>query len=190
MKRNYFILIIALQFFSCQKEISYQAPNSQVDVYVAGYVESDTTVETYPTYWKNGKAVRLNFDYGLQAAWANSIAVSGDDVYVAGYRVQWTPRNIITAGLLWKNDSAKEFGVGGGVELSSVVISNNDVYVVQRENLWPGTIAKYRKNDSLVLLVDNSKGCVASSLAVSGKDVYVAGTGRIGTDSDPVGIAM
>jgi hypothetical protein len=106
-------LMMLLILCSCQKEALHQAANSpvengMVDVYVAGYLLSDSTYETHPVYWKNGQVTPLSD--GTNYAVANSIAVSGDDVYVAGYRVQWTPRNIVTVGMLWKSDSAREVG--------------------------------------------------------------------------------
>jgi hypothetical protein len=127
-------------------------------------------------YWKNGKAVRLDFDYGLQAARANSIALSGDDVYIAGYRVAFSfYRSASSVGLYWKNDVPTELITGSYNQLGSVVISNNDVYTAVLQNLWPGTVAAYLKNGNLVYLHDGSQGSTATAIAVSGSDVYVAG---------------
>ena len=114
MKKNYFLIMIVLGFFSCQKEISNEESttntSTQVDVYVAGYV-SDLS-SGIPAYWKNGKLVLIdsahyNFipDLGLQGAGANSIAVSGDNVYVAGYEMYQGTIRRGSLGICWKNGS-------------------------------------------------------------------------------------
>jgi len=67
MKKKYFIIIIVLGFFSCQKEISQRVSDpAEVDVYVAGFVSDDANpYGEYPTYWKNGSPVQLDFDYAV-----------------------------------------------------------------------------------------------------------------------------
>jgi hypothetical protein len=177
MNKNYFLIILVFGFWSCQKEISSEVVSLPVDVYVAGFVSDTDSYEIYPTYWKNGKLVQLNFDYGLQEAWATSIAVSDNDVYVAGYRMNFSFRSITMYGLLWKNGISVQLPYTGPSQLSSLVVSNDNVYVVSKENVWYGQIAKYWKNDSLVFLRDGSAGSGASSIVVSGNDVYVSGTG-------------
>ena len=53
MRKNYFIIILVLGFCSCQKEISHEIVNAEVDVYVAGYEDGEAK------YWKNGNPVIL-----------------------------------------------------------------------------------------------------------------------------------
>jgi len=177
MAKNLLLILIAHVLFSCQKEMSSEVGKaSQVDVYVAGYIQSDTTYDNYPTYWKNGQAVQLDFDYGLKFAWANSIAVSGNDVYVAGFRVAFSfYRSSSSVGLYWKNSTPTELFTGGFNQLTSVVVSNKDVYMVVLQNMWPGAVAAYLKNGEIVYLQDGSESSTAVSMAVSGSDVYVVG---------------
>ncbi len=53
------------------------------DVYVAGSETNATTSSTYiAKYWKNGKSIRLTD--GTESCFANSIFVSGTDIYVVG----------------------------------------------------------------------------------------------------------
>src|ERR1035437_9515349 len=57
------------------------------DVYIAGYefeqIDASHPIYKYATYWKNGKAVRLN-EPTLGEILVNSICVSNGDVYVGG----------------------------------------------------------------------------------------------------------
>ena len=85
MKKIYFLIMLLLGLYSCQKEVSYTLNtnvNPQVDVYVAGFVFDNNG--TIPAYWKNGRLVLIDSSDYLPTV-ANSIAVSGNDVYVAGY---------------------------------------------------------------------------------------------------------
>ena len=98
MKKNYFLIIIVLGFFSCKKEKSETvAGPEEVDVYVAGFVSDhpylircNSGYDEHPTYWKNGSPVQLDYgdyrgDNNNKSARAIAIAVSGNNVYVAGY---------------------------------------------------------------------------------------------------------
>ena len=50
MRKNYFIIILVLGFFSCQKELPQTDTSpAEVDVYVAGYTSDDAN-SPYPVY--------------------------------------------------------------------------------------------------------------------------------------------
>jgi len=116
------------------------------DVYVAGHIDNHAVL------WKNGIAQVLG------EGKANSVFVSGNDVYVAGYE-EFPLFNAI----LWKNGVPHVLGKG---RANSVFVSGNDVYVagIQERDatLWKNGVAL-----SLELW--------GNSVYVSGNDVYVAG---------------
>src|SRR6266540_7457932 len=111
MKKIYFIIMIVLGFCSCNKEISDTVTSpAEVDVYVAGFVADDvssyysypyspsysftSSLHEKPTYWKNGSLVEIDSgsygNNGYIGARALSIAVSGNNVYVAGFLTGWS----------------------------------------------------------------------------------------------------
>jgi len=162
MKKNIFLIIIVLGFWSCQKA---DVTTAGVDVYVAGY-EFDRTL-IVSKYWKNGNPVILGEGY------ATSITVSGSDVYVCGTGVG--------GATYWKNGSPVTLGEGYA---SSIVVSGNDVYVA-------GNIrdhAVYWKNGNPTYLPENTRPVTsiddypvvstesqAYSIFISGTDIYIAG---------------
>lgn len=196
MKKIYFLLLIVLGFYSCQKEISTEVSNTntstQVDVYVAGYTSDDANSpypvdnlyqDDHPTYWKNGSPVQLGYaDFvgNWNSGRAMAIAVSGNNVYVGGYgtfsswNVGGTPY-----GAFWKNgipvDDLNDFRY-----VFSLAVSNNDVYIAgwgaseHRATYWknenPIALSPAYSPPALNILAD------ATSIAVSGNDVYVSGT--------------
>src|SRR5688572_23100575 len=119
MKKNYFLIMIVLGFFSCQKEISHEVVSTEVDVYVAGYTSDDAnhpypvynpyyTRDEHPTYWKNGSPVQLEYDdlfaTDFKSGRASAIAVSGNNVYVAGFGTLLSyTRGQLPYGVFWKN---------------------------------------------------------------------------------------
>ena len=132
------------------------------DVYVAGVVGPiGNGVSNVPVYWKNGQEIPLstaNF-----ATFASAICVSDGNVYVAGedygYAVYWV--------------NGKETRLSGAYfssEAACVAVDGSDVYVLGVDSFKNPC---YWKNGQPTELkgVDVS----ASSLAVSGGDVYVAG---------------
>lgn len=152
------------------------------DVYVAGYgvFVSQSCGRCTPhyiavaKYWKNGIPVILSDSLIPNAAY--SIAVSGSDVYVAGFESVWA-RNTAK---YWKNGQAVNLSSSFlGSEAFSIAVSGNDVYVAGDEDYKP----TYWKNGVPVKLSDVTGE--ATSIAVSGSgDVYVAGVETTSTGFD------
>ncbi len=149
---------------------------------MAGLEVNDNGV-TVATYWKDGIPVRLG--NGTLNSDANSIAVSGNDVYVAGYE------DTIIAGYggtivkYWKNGKSVNLTDGSTIiaDATSIVVSGSNVYVAGYDYPGYNAVAVYWKNGVRVNLTDESNFAMAYSIAVSGNDVYVAGT-----EESPIGI--
>jgi hypothetical protein len=131
-------------------------------------------------YWDNGviKSLPARGNFG-ESSVANSIFVSGSDIYVAGAKFgngNNNPGN--STATYWKN--GEEINIDSGIHNSniiSIVVSGNDVYAAG--NYFNTTYstpysAVYWKN-GIATRLDTSIFTCANSLAVSGKDVYLAG---------------
>ena len=250
-KRKLVLPLLILVLVSCQKELSQTSVLAgEVDVYVAGYTSDDAnypypvynayqTRGEHPTYWKNGSPVQLSYgnyrgDYNIKSGRTSAIAVSGNNVYVAGFGTWFSPtRGQLPYGVFWKDGFPLDpdlMNMPGTYELYSLAVSNNDIYMTgwgtpsiatywknenpvellpayspstlnilstatsiavsgndvyvsgsQYEQLspaggWSKVFAEYWKNGNLVKLTDGSKNTYTSSIAVSGTDVYVAGS--------------
>jgi hypothetical protein len=199
------------------------------DVYVAGTIVAVTDGNIHAVYWKNGNPTFLpeNTDpkpitdpVSSKESLANSIFVSGSDVYIAGQEiVTGGPNYSLLSALYWKNGNAvyllrgeinnsansifvvghdvyacgaldaRYWKNGNAVPLpgtaKSIFVSDGDVYVAGSQpdgepfQTYFGTryrtVAKYWKNGIPVKLSDGTKDAYATSIAVSGNDVYVAG---------------
>ncbi|HEY5465322.1 MAG TPA: hypothetical protein VIJ95_18860 [Hanamia sp.] len=154
---------------------------SNGDVYIAGsQIINDTA---FATYWKNGIPEILSSEtdtsyYGNTGIYvsdfcysvANSIFVSGNDVYVAGYV------NIFSDQVTyWKNGKAIYFTNPGASysRANSIFVSGNDVYVVGWLSGYGDSHATFWKNGASTYL--SSNGGEASSVFVAEDTVYIAG---------------
>ena len=105
------------------------------DVYVAGWGDTRIQGEWYDTalLWKNGFSTQLGT--GATESWANSISVSGNNVYVAGGDVNQSGDS---RAILWKNGEAQRLPInpnhpdeyaGPYSEASSVFTKGSNTYV-------------------------------------------------------------
>lgn len=164
-----------------------QKTEKEVDVYIAGYIKENYTPGSYQNitaaYWKNGKEVRLLGGGGGSESYAESIIVSGNDVYVLG----WVPVGWSYNLVLWENGRANILTKINSPILypNSLFVHGNDVYVVAFEGT---TEIGYWQNGNRVVLKQYDYSSYnlphmaytaphyAAVIAVSEKgDVYVAG---------------
>ena len=151
------------------------------DVYVAGSIGNNAVI------WKNGLPTYLTT--GSSQAAANSVFVSGTDVYVGGYERS----GFGDIAKVWKNGVATN--LGGGLypngssfdaRANSVFVSGTDVYVAG----YAANGAVIWKNAVMTTLAGGSTQNYANafSVFVSGADVYVAGTAQVPFPNDQAAI--
>ena len=157
---------------SCKKCIDMAPPASDsLNVFVAGYDYDPIAQAIIAVYWKNGSEVVLSNKSGN--AEANSIFLSGADIYVAGYQVN---SEGVGVAVYWKNGAAVSLTDGTHSAIAtSIAVEGTDVYVSGYENNGKVYVAKYWKNGTVFPLTDSIHNAYATSIAVSGNDVYVSG---------------
>jgi hypothetical protein len=140
---------------------------SDSDVYVAGF-DSFAGVPT-PTLWKNGVATRIGNGKGM----ARSVFVSDGDVYVAGTD-NGTRNDIIGFATLWKNGIPRYEATYDSIA-NSVFVSGENTYVAGTAyNGWASYPQLWINNTTQGFGYSTTGS--ASSVTVSGGDVYLAGT--------------
>ena len=161
---------------------------SEGDIYLTG------TDHEYPNgnygvvYWKNsGYGIHLvPLGVTIHHSSGRSIAVSNQDVYVAG--------DLDYSAEYWKNGNAVRLHVDSMFNsnyslANSICISNGNVYMAGTENIGsqftPTYLSRgvYWENDKLVRLTTDT-GSIASAITVVGNDIYVAGA-VYGADFQP-----
>jgi hypothetical protein len=135
-------------------------------VYVAGreFTTSNNDAKLVACYWKNGERIALT--RGNTDAWAYGIAVSGNDVYVAGYERNSSGINVAC---YWKNGQQIILTRGNTRHTGTraIIVSGNDVYVAGYDKNSSGTdIFCYWKNGERI---DITGGTGISDIAVVGR---------------------
>jgi hypothetical protein len=143
------------------------------DVYAAGFIYQTTKVASnsfvsvpVATVWKNG--VPTSLTDSLHESSAESVFVSGSDVYAAGYAAQ-TSQGSGTAATYWKNGEQVTLSNVNGSNATSIFVSGTDVYVAGGD---PVNTAEYWENGMAAPLIGSSTG----QLVVANGNVYVAGS--------------
>ena len=151
-----------------QEVLNKPAPPQKGDVYVVGNIQYDMGGYV-ATLWKNGIVQKLG------AGEANSVFVSGSDVYVAGSYA--SEPGVHSMAILWKNGIAQNLSEGTSwAEANSICVSGSDVYVAGSvRNVQGNVVATIWKNGVAQKLADGS-AYPAGYFFVSENDVYVVET--------------
>ncbi len=148
------------------------------DIYLAGYEYPNSGVPKM-IQWKNGTVTSITSNTGANATDARpfDMVVAGNDVYIAGYETaSSSPYNRLPK--YWKNGVAVAFtsDAGTNAEVHRIVVNGTDVYGSGKEN---GKPVLWKNNNKTVL--SNAEGW-SYGLAVSGNDVYTAGSVSTGSN--------
>lgn len=145
------------------------------DVYVVGS-ESNGSGQV-AILWKNGQAQPLSDSSSDMLMYAESVFLSGTDVYVAGYGI--TPQNTRSRAIVWKNGIEQTLASKTFSYAKSIFVLNDDLFVAGYEFLAnddSGTSkAVLWKNGEVQKLTSGDESGQAQSVSVSGTDVYVVG---------------
>src|SRR5690606_26361518 len=134
------------------------------DVYVGG-IKNESSYVTSIVYWKNGALVTVASG-ALGSTGGGSIAVKGNDVYIAG---------MLDGDLMyWKNGASVTLAGGPGEVTDIAVAGNGDVYV-SGYTFGSPDVAQYWKNGEKITLGTGERASQANAIFIENGDVYVAG---------------
>lgn len=159
-----FLALSAISLNTCYNGNAFDITKSEndPDVYVAGYYWGSG--ENKACYWKDGKLFMLSVDSGDTDSHAQSIFISGKDVYIAGWQNG--------TACYWKNGEKTD--LTGGAYAYSIYVCNGHVYVAG--DTTGSTTACYWDNGVRTTLGSfGGATSSASSIYVRTGDVYVTG---------------
>jgi hypothetical protein len=131
------------------------------DIYIGGAEVIDEFGNTMATYWKNGIPIPLGVPI-LNGSFANSIAVSRNDVYACG----WQITSDRPEAAFWENGMIT--GVLRFRDATSIALSNNDVYIVGHEfgfdinqaHLWKNGVTTNLAGLPGAVLTESQANCI------------------------------
>jgi uncharacterized protein YjdB len=141
------------------------------DIYMAGTNIPSGGSNKVPALWKNSALQTLALTPNLYSGEANSVFVSGGNVYVAGREVIYESGRTTYIPTLWRNGANLHISSGGYYSLNSahaVFVHENDVYVVG----YDGGATLWKNGQAQNLSGTNSN---AYGIFVSNNNVYVVG---------------
>lgn len=158
------------------------------DIYISGSSSPGSDAAMQAVYWKNGSFTALPSLDASQNSSSYQILVEGSDVYVSGN--SQASGGITVAGY-WKNGTFQSLltdDTSQSAEARGIAVSGSSVYVAGQylvndsgTNVYkPG----YWKDGTWTLLDYTSGGRVSAQVGgiiVKGSDVYVAGSGSLGS---------
>ena len=162
---------VAISTTSCKSDpgsIFKDGHSAKPIVLVAGYSGTPGT-NHIARYWMDGQETVLT--NGTTDAFANSISVSGSDVYIAG--TEAASDDSYTLPVYWQNNTEVKLPIKSNFgSANSVYISGGNTYIAGSDS----TSAVYWKNGSEIFLEEaTDTGSSATAVFVSGNDVYLAG---------------
>ena len=165
-----YLLFTVISFAAFIVSCSKSSPSSSTPPFTTGYdVYMAGTSNSKAVYWKNGVEV----DLAPQGV-AQSITVSGSDVYVGGY----VNNSGLAQAAYWKNGQQVILGQSGGIShVFNIGLNGSDVYCVGDIVGPSGTItdsATYWKNGVPFRLSPESNG-KALSILFAGTETYISG---------------
>ena len=149
---------------------------SDNDIHVVGDASASSNIIYSPfigQYWKNG--VVSNVENGIASKLLYDVVVSGGDAYICGDGLNSTQLKMQAA--YWKNGTSVPLDEANvrDSRARGIFVADKNVYVAGSLNFQNET-AVYWKNGTVVTLGDPVNTSFATSVAVSGADVYVAGS--------------
>ncbi|HUB60037.1 MAG TPA: hypothetical protein VL978_05020 [Puia sp.] len=170
------VLLLTSTLLSCKKEShSSSAPPTPSSVYVVG-VQDGTIV-----YWKNGQINPVYSEIGIQYILGpSSLAASGNNVYIAGYKSATASLLFPYSPVFWLNGAATSLvDTNGSVAngfAEAITVSGGDVYVAGIRGYDSQKDTVPYTTDSAVYPVTGSVGTVWKN----GTPLTLAGYGTVG----------
>ena len=146
------------------------------DIYIAGQQSMGGNAKWTARYWKNGTAISLT-DGSVNAV-ASSMAIAGNDIYVIGER---SPDGITPLTCYWKNGILTDLSDQSTYAADqAITTAGNEIYMAWSASYNSSGNLKtiYSKNfGNPQVISDGTQNSRGSAVAISGTDVYIAGSG-------------
>jgi len=181
---TFFLFIFCLLIASCTNGGS--GSGQSYTIYAVGSSATDAagTVQA-PVYWKNSAITELSRIDSNCSGYANSIAVDGQDIYIAGTTFKCSAGSTAhtPVAAYWKNGIRTDLErpaahASDASEAQQLIVSGGSVYIAGYVTGDSGPLPVYWKDGSLVYLTDipySGTKARASNIFVDGTDIYVSG---------------